>query len=241
MELKEHLEVLAKREKSKIGNVLAAYEVKDWPDGRLDKLIEMGMLISISDATTIKCPGCSKGCPVEPVKGTANDGTFYYEVICEIEGSFDVEPFYLKRWQITEKIRKYAKKKKTADKKKFQHWANPGDACFVTENNKIMFHYKGDLKNLRLRAESNTFRLIRLLAGGSLQANEIKKQISPGTTNKACKIVDYANQLLNEKIPMVGFVGVPSAVEFIKQDRFGSYSFSLKIYPKEDFDELQWK
>lgn len=125
MELKEHLAVLAKREKSKIGNVLAGYEVKDWTDGRLDKLIEMGMLISISDATTIKCPGCSKGCPVEPVKGTANDGTVYYEVMCEIEGSFDVEPFYLKRWQITEKIRKYLPNAKKKRKRKASSELSP--------------------------------------------------------------------------------------------------------------------
>ena len=110
MELDEHLGILAKREKSTIGNIIAAYEVKRWPAGRLDKLIAMGMLISISDATTIKCPCCSKGCPVEPVKGTANDGTVYYEVLCEKEGSCDVDPFYLKRWQITENIRKYLPK-----------------------------------------------------------------------------------------------------------------------------------
>lgn len=60
MRLKEHLEVLAKREKSKIGNVLAAYEVKDWPDGRLDELSEMGVLDPVADATMIKCPGCSE-------------------------------------------------------------------------------------------------------------------------------------------------------------------------------------
>ena len=41
MKLNKHLEVLAKRAKSEIGNVLAAYEVKEWPEGRLDKLIEM--------------------------------------------------------------------------------------------------------------------------------------------------------------------------------------------------------
>lgn len=128
MELKEHLGILAKREKSKIGNVLAGYEVKDWPDGRLDELSEMGMLISISDATTIKCPGCSKECPVEPVKGTANDGTVYYEVLCEIEGSFDIEPIYVKRWQITEKIRKYLPNAKRKRKRKASSELSPREA-----------------------------------------------------------------------------------------------------------------
>ncbi|MBW8016251.1 MAG: helix-turn-helix transcriptional regulator [Planctomycetes bacterium] len=110
MELKEHLAVLAKREKSKVGNIIAAYEVKRWPEGRLDELVDMGMLISIENATTIKCPCCSKGCPVEPIRGTANDGTVYYEVLCTKEGSSDVDPFYLKQWQITKKIRRFLPK-----------------------------------------------------------------------------------------------------------------------------------
>jgi len=125
MELKEHLGALAKRAKSKIGNIMAAYEVKRWPAGRLDRLIEMGMLISISDATIIKCPCCSKGCPIEPVKGTANDGTVYYEVLCEIEGSRDIDPFYLKQWQITDKIEKYLPKAKKKRKRKASSELSP--------------------------------------------------------------------------------------------------------------------
>ncbi len=112
MKLKEHLEVLAKREKSKIGNVLAAYEVKDWPDGRLDELSEMGVLDPVADATMIKCPGCSEGCPVEPVPEVANDGSMSYSVLCGTEGSFDVDPFERKQWQISKKIHDVVPKKK---------------------------------------------------------------------------------------------------------------------------------
>ncbi len=95
-----------------------AIQVKKWPEGRIDELGEMGMLISISDSTTIKCPCCSKGCPVEPIKGIANDGTEYYEVLCEKEGSNDVDPFYLKQWQITEMIRECLPKTKKKRKRK---------------------------------------------------------------------------------------------------------------------------
>ncbi len=139
MELKEHLTVLAKRESSKLGNVLAAYEVKKWPDGRIDELDEMGMLISIPDATTIKCPCCSKGCSVEPVKGIANDGTEFCEVLCEKEGSSDVEPFYLKQWQITEKIRKYLPK----TKKKLED-APPADYIIKQQGGQFILTYKGN-------------------------------------------------------------------------------------------------
>ena len=242
MELKEHLEVLAKREKSKIGNVLAAYEVKDWPDGRLDKLIEMGMLISISNATTIKCPGCSKGCPVEPVKGTANDGTVYYEVMCEIEGSIDIEPFYLKRWQITEKIRKYAKKKKTANEKKFQHWANPGDACFIIDENRIKFYFSGEIKDLSLKSESNTHRLLLILtAVNSIEPSKLKQSICSDNTNTAAKVVAYANKLINEKIAKLNYASIPSNVEFIGRDKFGWYKPQLLIYHKTDFEDMIYR
>ena len=47
--------------------------------------------------------------------------------------------------------------------------------------------------------------------------------------------------LLNKKISMVGFEGVPTNTEFINRDRFDSYSLILKIHAKKDFDELQWQ
>ncbi|MBW8018028.1 MAG: helix-turn-helix transcriptional regulator [Planctomycetes bacterium] len=118
MELNEHLAALAIREKSDTGNILPAYEVKRWPAGRLEELIELGNLIQIEDATSIKCPACSRGCSVEPVRGINNDGTEYCEVLCELEGSPDIDLFYLKQWLITEKIRTYLPKVKKRRKRK---------------------------------------------------------------------------------------------------------------------------
>jgi DNA-binding CsgD family transcriptional regulator len=105
MNLQEHLDILGKRKKSKVGDIIAAYEVKKWPNGRLEEFVEMGVLASISKATQIKCPCCYRRCPIEPIQETSPDGTIHYEVLCEKEGSRDISPFYMEQWQITEKIK----------------------------------------------------------------------------------------------------------------------------------------
>ena len=122
---------------------------------------------------------------------------------------------------------------------KYLPWTNSGDACFIIDGNRIKFHYQEESKDLKLRSNSKTLNFLVLLNEGSLQANEIKEQLSPNTTNKAGKIVVYANKLLNEKIAIVGFVGIPSNVEFIKRGGFGQYELCYKISEKEEFTYLQ--
>jgi len=135
-----------------------------------------------------------------------------------------------------------AKGKKTEPgEKRFQHWEAPCDACFIIEDNRIKFHYKDEIKDLKLKSESNTHRLLLLIRGGSLRPAEIKDEICRNTTNKASKVVDYANKLLNEKIAEVGFVGIPSNIEFIERDKFGHYSASLKICEKEELEDMQFQ
>jgi len=122
---------------------------------------------------------------------------------------------------------------------KFQPWEKSGDACFVIDGNRIKFHYEGQIKDLKLKSDSNTLNLLVLLSSGSLQASELKDKLAPKTENKASKIVDYANRLLNTKIAELGFSDVPSDVKFIGRDNFGSYLLNLKIHSKEDFERMQ--
>ncbi len=124
-------------------------------------------------------------------------------------------------------------------KKKFQPWKNSGDACFIIENDRIKFHYQEQIKDLKLGKGSHTLNLLVLLSGASLQPSEIKNKICPDTKNKASKIVNYANELLNKKIAQIGFVDVPTNREFIKRDNFGHYCLSLKIHEKNQFEQLQ--
>jgi len=144
--------------------------------------------------------------------------------------------------QETKSVKKTKKTKKVKKvEKKYKPWMDSGDACFIIEDNRIKFHYKNETKDLKLKSESNTHRLLLLIRGGSLRPAEIKAEICPNTTNKASKIVDYANKLLSEKIAKVGFVDVPPNIEFIKRDEYGHYSASQKIYEKAEFEDMQFQ
>lgn len=113
MDFQEHLSRLAKRYCSKIGKTILAYETENWPEGRLEELIGSGYLKPLSDSTTIRCPACSEHCRgVEPIKEIGKDGSEYYFVLCEKEGYRDIDPFYLKRWEITDTIKRYSPPKK---------------------------------------------------------------------------------------------------------------------------------
>lgn len=102
MNLQEHLRILARQAKSKNSNLISADEAAGWPNGRLDELIEMGVLIPTHRATSIRCPGCSERCPVKPTIETGTDGQVYIEVVCRQEGkTIEISPDSLKQWRIS--------------------------------------------------------------------------------------------------------------------------------------------
>ncbi len=153
-----------------------------------------------------------------------------------------VRPVLAKLPEKPARIQSASKKTKTPKtEKKFQLWKNPGDACFIIDDNRIKFHYKDEIKDLHLKNDSHTHRLMFLLQGGSLQSDDIKKELlTNAKKTRPYDVVRNANKVLNEKIAKAGFVGIPSNVEFIKYDKkFDSYSLFLKIHTKEDFDTLQ--
>lgn len=135
--------------------------------------------------------------------------------------------------------KKKKNKKPKKSEKEFQPWKNSGDACFIIENDRIKFHYQEQIKDLKLKKGSHTLDLLVLLSGTSLQPSEIQNKICPDTKNKASKIVNYANELLNKKIAQIGFVDVPTNREFIKRDNFGHYCLSLDIHEQNQFEQLQ--
>lgn len=112
MTLQEHLEILGKRKKSKIGDIIAAYEVKRWPIGRLQEFIKMGVVTPIDPTNSIKCPLCTDGCPIDLIAETDKKGEEHYSVLCAREGKREIEPFYRERWQITDHIARLVKPRK---------------------------------------------------------------------------------------------------------------------------------
>ncbi len=101
MTREEHLQILASQAKGKNSNVIAADEVARWPEGRLDKLSEMGVLIPTVNASKVKCPGCGEDCSVDPNVHTLADGQVYVQVLCRKEGMLvEIDPGRLRQWEI---------------------------------------------------------------------------------------------------------------------------------------------
>ena len=121
MDLEEHAKSLAKRAKSRVGNVIVAYEVKKWPEGRLEQLLKMRVLRSLPDADEIRCPGCTERHMIVPIRTILPNGESYSEHLCSKEGLIEIPAFLFKRWQIViEKMIElgYIKKPEKADETK---------------------------------------------------------------------------------------------------------------------------
>ena len=116
MELKEHAKRLRRRANSGVGNVVAAYEVKKWPEGRVNLLVGMGVLRSLPDADEIRCPGCTERHMIVPLKTTLPNGEFYAEHLCSKEGLIPIPEFLFKQWEIV--VKKHSAKKAATVKPK---------------------------------------------------------------------------------------------------------------------------
>ncbi len=125
--------------------------------------------------------------------------------------------------------------------KKFKPWNNPGDACFILDGNRILFHYNEMLKDLSLISHGKTQNLLVMLYGRTLQSCDVKSKLcSPGT--KPIQLVIRANQQLNDKIRKLGFTGLPEYdIEFIRYNsRFDHYESALPIHAcRADFDDAE--
>jgi hypothetical protein len=141
----------------------------------------------------------------------------------EIKSEVERQP---KEEQATKRETRKAKK----TEKKYQPWKNPGDACFIIEDNRVKFHYNGEIKDLRLKNASRTHKLFGWLVDGPVRSVQIERDICKEGT-RPTDVVKFANRLLNEKIALLGFVGVPQNVRFIKHGDFTSdYQCTLPKY-----------
>ena len=120
--------------------------------------------------------------------------------------------------------------------KRFQPWRKSGDACFVIENNRIKFHYKKEVKDLRLRNETNPHKLLFLFAAKNpLPQVEIKKMCKKKT--RPSDIAKQTNTKLSEKIAAMALPGVPKNIEFVKyDDKSKCYGLWPEIKHKDDVD-----
>lgn len=128
------------------------------------------------------------------------------------------------------------KKKVKLTEKKFQPWKNPGDACFIIEDNRIKFYYKEQNEDLQLRNGSNPHELLFLFAAKNpLPQVEIKKICTEKT--RPSDIAKQTNTKLNEKIAAMVLPGVPKDIEFVKyNDKSKCYGLWPEIKHKDDVE-----
>jgi hypothetical protein len=137
----------------------------------------------------------------------------------------------------TEQKEKRRKVKAKKSERKFKPWKSPGDACFILDGNRILFHYNENPKDLSLKSHGKAQNLLVMLCGGVLQSCDVKSKLcSPRT--KPIQLVTRANQQLNDKIRKLGFTGLPEYdIEFIRYNsRFDHYESALPIHAcRDDF------
>ena len=123
--------------------------------------------------------------------------------------------------------------------RKFIEWKNPGDAFFIVDENRIKFHHKNQRKDLRLKRDSKTERLLKMLIECSVASDIVKKMLCTKGT-KPTNLKHRANKLLNEKLRKLGFTDVPDNTEFVRFNRScNQYELTLPGFSSED-DFEQW-
>jgi len=140
--------------------------------------------------------------------------------------------------QKASKTKRNKKETKKAEKseKKYQSWQKSGDACFIIEDNRIKFYYKKEVKDLRLRNETNPHKLLFLFAAKNpLPQVKIKNMCTEKT--RPSDIAKQTNTKLNEKIAAMSLPGVPKDIEFVKYDNNSKcYGLWPEIKHKDDVD-----
>jgi len=114
----EFLARLADRLQIYDSEIITADETEDWPTGKLDELIKMGVLAEIEHAKGVVCGECEENCFIEPnIRSNPNTGEATGVFVCtrrEDIGQIEVDLNRLRQWRISaEKLKAlgYIKKK----------------------------------------------------------------------------------------------------------------------------------
>lgn len=108
---------LLKRLSMPEGHILTYYEVMRWPKGKLDELMQHGIVREGGISETVQCVECSEGCVILPdVRRHPDTEELFGVYVCprdEDIGRFEVDLERRRRWEIvTQKTTKREKRKK---------------------------------------------------------------------------------------------------------------------------------
>jgi len=97
---------LARRLRVPDGEIITADEVRDWPDGKLEELLDKGILEETELGTTVICDQCDERCSIEPQRRTnPKTGKTIGFHICpreEVGGRIEIDLNRLRWWRINE-------------------------------------------------------------------------------------------------------------------------------------------
>ncbi len=106
-------------------DIISADEIADWPTGKLDELVEAGVLAEIQPSKGVVCHECEENCFIEPdIRTNPETGKTTGVLVCprrEDIGRIDVDLDRLRQWEISgEKLEAlgYAKRKTKKRKRK---------------------------------------------------------------------------------------------------------------------------
>jgi len=113
------LQQLADRLQIPDSEIITADETKDWPTGKLDELVEAGVLAEIQHSKGVVCRECEENCFIEPdIRTNPDTGKASGIFVCTRNpdiGRIEVDLDRLRQWQInSEKLPKPKKINKTA-------------------------------------------------------------------------------------------------------------------------------
>jgi len=125
----EFLAKLAERLQIPEADIISADEAADWPTGKLDQLVEAGVLAEIQHSKGVVCNECEENCFIEPnIRTNPNTGEATGIFVCTRNpdiGRIEVDLDRLRQWQInseklaslgyTEKKSKRRKRKKSSE------------------------------------------------------------------------------------------------------------------------------
>lgn len=101
----ELLAKLADRLQIYDSEIITADETKDWPNGKLDELVKMGVLVEIEHAKGLICNECEEGCFIEPnIRTNPDTGAATGVFVCTRNpdvGRIEVDLNRLRQWKIS--------------------------------------------------------------------------------------------------------------------------------------------
>jgi hypothetical protein len=101
MKIDEQLREFAQQIADGCGNRVDFDTVSQWPKGRLDEFIKLGVLIETTLGSTIICRQCDEVCGVEPDRVTYPDGRTVGLFYCRHQQhNIEIAPERFRQWEI---------------------------------------------------------------------------------------------------------------------------------------------